>query len=70
MELSSKSSKSFKRFQKNIALAYDYQLTKFGGLISCGSKDIFKNAPCLMYDVTDLVNHRMVKNTRTWISQE
>ena len=31
----------------------------------CGSKDIFKNAPCFMckysYDVTDLVNHGMVK---------
>ena len=28
---------------------YIYQLTMFGGLMSCGSKDIFKNAPCLMY---------------------
>ena len=42
------SSKSFKRFQKNIPLAYIYQLTKFGGLMSCGSKDIFKTAPCPM----------------------
>ena len=36
-------------FQKNISLVYIYQLTKVGGLMSCGSKDIFKNAPCLMY---------------------
>ena len=41
--------KLFKRFQKNIVLAYIYQLTKFGGLVSCDSKDIFKNTPCLMY---------------------
>ena len=26
-----------------------YQFAKFGDLTSCGSKDIFKNAPCLMY---------------------
>ena len=42
--------------------------------MSCGSKDIFKNAPCLMHyshhDVTDLVNRRMVKNTKTWIAWE
>ena len=29
--------------------AYIYELTEFGGLMSCGSNDIFKNAPCLMY---------------------
>ena len=29
--------------------------------MSYGSKDIFKNAPCL----TDLVNRGMVKNTKT-----
>ena len=38
----------------------------------CGSKDIFKNAPRLMYntprDVTDLVNHEMVKNAKALIS--
>ena len=39
------SSKLFKRFQENVDLAYIYQLTKFGGLMSCGSKDVFKNAP-------------------------
>ena len=27
-------------------LANIYQLTKFGGLISCGLKRLFKNAPC------------------------
>ena len=43
------SSKLFQRFLKNIALAYICQLTKFGELMSCGSKDIFKNASCLMY---------------------
>ena len=44
------SSKLFKRFLEIIALVYKYQLVKFGDLImSCGSKDIFKNAPYLMY---------------------
>ena len=42
------SSKLFKRYLKIIALAYIYQLAKFGDLISCGSRDMFKNAPCLM----------------------
>ena len=32
-----------------IILAYIYQLAQFGDLMSCGSKDIFKNAPCFMY---------------------
>ena len=36
------------KISEKIALAYIYQLTEFGGLISCGSKDIFKNAPCLI----------------------
>ena len=39
------SSKLFKRFIKIIALAYIYQVAKFSELMSCGSKDIFKNAP-------------------------
>ena len=47
-------------------------MAKFGDFMSCSSKDIFKNAPCLMYythrDVTDLINHVMVKNKKTWIS--
>ena len=37
-----------KRFLKIIALVYIHQLAKFGDLTSCDSKDIFKNAPCLM----------------------
>ena len=40
--------------------------------MSCGSKDIFKMHPVLCtnthHDITDLVNHGMVKNTKTWIS--
>ena len=44
----SQSSKLLKRFLKIIALDYIYQLAKFGGLMSCDSKDMFKNAPCLM----------------------
>ena len=32
-----------------MALAYIYHLAKFDDFMSCGSKDIFKNAPCLMY---------------------
>ena len=43
------SSKLFKRLLKIIALAYIYQLTKCGDLMSCGSKDTVKNTPCLMY---------------------
>ena len=41
--------KVFKRFQKNIDLLLIHQFTKFGRLMSCGSQDIFKNGPCLMY---------------------
>ena len=54
---------------KSIALAYIYQLARYGGLMSCGSKDIFKNAPNLRYnshhDFTDLADEEMVKNTKT-----
>ena len=57
------------RFMK-VILVYIYRLAKFGGLMSCGSKDILKNAPCLMHDITDLVNHGLVKNTKHWISWE
>ena len=42
------SSKLFRRYLKIIALAYIYQLAKFGDLISCGSRNMFKNTPCLM----------------------
>ena len=36
------------KIPENIAHAFIYQLTQYGRLMSCGSKDIFKNAPCLM----------------------
>ena len=47
-----------------------HQLTEFGGFTSCGSKDIFKNVYLVSCtnthrDVTDSVNHGMVKNTET-----
>ena len=50
-----------------------YQLVKFGDLMSSGSEDIFKKpVSCTNthHEVTDLVNHGMVKNTETWISRE
>ena len=43
------SAKLFKILLKIIVLAYIYQLAKFGDFMICVSKDIFKNAPCLMY---------------------
>ena len=46
-------------------LAYIYHLVKFGDLMSCISKDIFKNVPGLYtnshHGIPDLVNHGMVK---------
>ena len=51
-----------------------YQLAKLGDLLSCGLKDILKMHPVSCtnthHDVTDFVNHGMVKNTKTWISWE
>ena len=50
------SSKLFIRFLKIIALVYIYQLVKFGDLLSCSSKNIFKNilshqgCPLLFYE--------------------
>ena len=35
----------FKRPLKIVPFDYIYQLTRFGNLMSCGLKDIFKNAP-------------------------
>ena len=59
--------KLFKSFQENNVLNYIYPLIKFSGLMSCGSKDIFKNVSCTdtHHDITDLVKHPMVKNTKT-----
>ena len=62
------------KFQKNIALVYIYQLTKFSGLMSCVQKIYSKmsHVPCpnIHHDITDLVNYRIIKNTKTWISWE
>ena len=69
-ETQPQSSKSFKRFQKNIALACIHHLTKFGGLMSCGLKIHPVSCTNAHHDVTDSVNHEMVKNTKTWISQD
>ena len=43
------SSELLKRFLKIISVSYICQLTKFGYLMSSDSKDLFKNASCLMY---------------------
>ena len=59
------SSKSFKWFQENIDLAYIYQLSKFGGWMCYGSKDIFKNAPWLMYEYSSW-RHRFGKSCDDW----
>ena len=46
-----------------------YQLAKFRELMGCGPKDIFKkpDVSCINThdDVTDLVNHGIIKNTKT-----
>ena len=59
----------FRGLLKIIALAYIYQLAKFGDFMICGSKDIFEmhlvSCTNTHRDVTDLVNHEMVKNTKT-----
>ena len=53
-----------KIFERNF-FAYIYQLATFVDLMSCGSKDIFKmhSVSCanIYHDVTDLINHGMVK---------
>ena len=54
---------------------YIYQSAKYGDLMSCVSKDIFKKMHPIWWTNThhntpDLVNHEMVKNTKTWISWE
>ena len=52
-------SKLLKKLQENIGLGYIYQLTKFCGFLSCGSKDIYSKMnpfSCTNtdHDVTDL----------------
>ena len=64
----------FKRLLKIIALPYIYQLTRFGDFMSCGSKDNSKmhlvSCTNTHRHITDMVNHGMVKNKKTWISWE
>ena len=55
----------FIKFPKAIALVYIYQLAKFGDSMSLCSEDVFKMVPVSCtnthHDITDLVNHGMVK---------
>ena len=59
-----------------MALAYIYQLAKFGDLISCSSKDVWKCtlSHVLIFIMTsyiwNIMGHGLVKNTKTWISWE
>ena len=52
-----------------ITIAYIYQLAKLNALMSCVQKIYSKMHPVSCnnthHGVTDLVNHGMVKNTRT-----
>ena len=60
----------FLYIKSKVEIEYMY-LSKFGDFMICGSKDIFKSGSCLILctnahrEVTDLVNHGMVKNTGT-----
>ena len=55
-----------------ILLANIYQFAEFGDLLSCGSKDIFKNAPSNVlivmwrhrFGMVKNANHGMVKNAK------
>ena len=46
----------------------------FGWLMSCDSKDIIQKCTVsfitIYHDITDLLNHGIVENTKAWISQE
>ena len=58
---------------KSIALAYIYQLAWCGDLWVVVQKVYSKMHPISCANtcyITDLVNHAMVKNTKTWISWE
>ena len=63
-----------KKIMKNFTLVYIHELTKYGDLMIFISKNIFKNAPCLMYWYSSwrhrFGNHGSVENTKTWISAE
>ena len=60
LELSPQSSKLFKRFLNIIFHVYIYQFAKFGNLMSCGSKDIFKNTTYLLHQYSSW-RHRFGK---------
>ena len=63
----------FKRFLKIFALVYIYQLAKFGDLMRCMSKDIFKyrlSYTNTHHDIIILVNYGLVKNRKARISGE
>ena len=57
------SPKLSKRFQKNVSLAYIYQLTNWSKMHPVWCSNTHR-------DVTNFVNHGMAKNTKTWISWE
>ena len=48
-EPSSSPRNCWKGLLKIVAFSYIYELTKFGDFMSCGLKDIIKNAPYLMH---------------------
>ena len=61
--------KSSKNFLRNHAVKGLFFKNCSGDEV--GSKNIFKNTPCLStHNLTDSVNHGMVKNTKAWISWE
>ena len=69
------SSKMFRRFLKIIFPVCICNLAKFGDLMTCGSNIMYSNTHLVSctnthHDVTDLVNHRMIKNAKKWISWE
>ena len=59
---------AFRIFPQNVALNYIYQLTKFNGLLSYGSKHSFNNLTSLInqshHDVTDLKVQEMVTSMK------
>ena len=62
----------FKRFLKIIVVVYIYQFARFGGLVVQKIYSKMHPVSCTNthHDVTDFVNHGMVKNTKIWISWE
>ena len=62
------------KIPENYCLSLYLSIGQVCDLMSCGSKDIFQKCTVSCnnahHDVTDLVNHGMVKNTKTLISWE